>query len=366
MNGGEDIQMTDSLNEHLSIDYTSIRIETDPAGIAVPYSLSGDGPRTVATYTIPDSTAVTITYDAMVVGSGSVNYINTVEANGEIKEVDKTTDINIEGEGSGAVANLKITKVDGYDANKKLAGVKFKLYAADGRSLSLDESEDLKEVILETDANGILYIDGNQYQIFLGNTAEQSVKYYIEEVEAPDGYGTISFPYQFTLVDDINGIDYEHYIYFFNDSFQIKNWPLEGLVIGKNVESDEAADHTRDFTFEVTILTDAGEVDTSVSQKYGDMTFANGVATFTLKDKEQVSAWSMPSGTKFKVEEKDADGFTVSVSSGETTAEGAVFTGETSDEYTLVTFNNTKVGEKTEITVQKAWDPVLDSGSVTR
>ena len=365
LNGGEDVRMTDRLNEHLSIDYTSIKIETDPAGITIPYSISGDGPETVATYTIPDSTAVTITYDAMVVGNGNVNYINTVEVRGERKTVDKTAEINIEGEGSGAIADLKITKVDGYDANKKLAGVQFKLYAADGRSLSLDEDEDIKEVILETDENGVLHIDGNLYQIFLGSTAEQSVKYYIEEVEAPDGYGTSSFPYQFTLVDDIEGVDYEHFIYFFSDSFQIKNWPLEGLVVGKNVESDETADHTRDFTFEVSILTDTGETDTSVNQTYGDMTFTNGVATFTLKDKEQASAWSMPSGTKFKVEEKDADGFTVSASSGETTAEGAVFTGETSGEHTLVTFNNTKVKEKTKVTVQKVWEPVPDSGSVT-
>ena len=363
LNGGQDLQMTDRLNENLSIDYTSIQIETDPAGVNVPYSLSGDGPETVATYTIPDSTAVTITYDAMVVGNGSVHYINTVKANGEIKTVDKTISINIEGEGSGAVADLKITKVDGYDANKKLAGVKFKLYAADGRSLSLDENEDLKEVILETDENGVLHIDGNKYKIFLG--ADPSVKYYLEEVAPPDGYGTISFPYQFTLVDNIDDVDYEHFTYFFNDSFQIKNWPLEGLVVGKNVESDEEADHTKEFTFEVSILTEDGEVDTSVNQKYGDMTFTDGVATFTLKDKEQASAWSMPAGTRFKVEEKDADGFTVSATSGETTTDGAVFTGETSGEYTLVTFNNTRTREKTEVTVQKVWDPTPDSGSVT-
>ena len=211
----------------------------------------------------------------------------------------------------------------------------------------------------------MLTIDGSDLEIFLAATASDSVKYYLEEVAPPDGYGTISFPYQFTLVDDINGVDYEHYTYFFNDSFQIKNWPLEGLVVGKNVESDEEADHTKEFTFEVSILTEDGQVDTSVNQKYGDMTFTGGVATFTLKDKEQASAWSMPAGTRFKVEEKDAEGFTVSVTSGETTTEGAVFTGETSGEYTLVTFNNTRLREKTEVTVQKIWNPTPDNGSVT-
>lgn len=63
----------------------------------------------------------------------------------------------------------------------------------------------------------------------------------------------------------------------------------------------------------------------------------------------------MPAGTKFKVEEKGADGFTVSATSGEKTTDGAVFTGETSGEYTLVTFNNSRVKEKIEATAVKAW-----------
>ncbi len=57
----------------------------------------------------------------------------------------------------------------------------------------------------------MLTIDGSDLEIFLAATASDSVKYYLEEVAPPDGYGTISFPYQFTLVDDINGVDYEHY-----------------------------------------------------------------------------------------------------------------------------------------------------------
>ena len=363
LNGGEDVQMTDRLNKNLSIDYTSIKIVTDPAGITIPYSLSGDGSETVATFTIPDSTAVTITYDAMVVGNGPVNYKNTVEVKGEKKVVDKNVTINIEGEGDGAVADLKITKVDGYDANKKLAGVKFKLYAADGRSLSLDKSVDLKEVILETDADGVLHIDGTKYQIFLGSTAETSVKYYLEEVEAPEGYGTLSFPYQFTLVDNIESVDYEHFVYFFSDSFQIKNWPLEGLVVEKQVESPYDSDKTQYYRFKVSILNEDGTtVNTGFNEKIGDDTFVNGVFEFELKDNEQKMFWGFQKGTRYKVEEIDSKGLTTSVTYSVYDEDGSVtemtdasneHSGSLTQENEVILFTNTKIEQKGALKITK-------------
>ena len=361
LNGGEDVQMIDRLNKNLSIDYTSIKIVTDPAGIAIPYSLSGDGPETVATFTIPDSTAVTITYDAMVVGNGPVNYKNTVEVKGEKKEVDKTVNINIEGEGKGAVADLKITKVDGYDANKILAGVKFKLYAADGRSLK--EDENLREAILETDADGVLHIDGNEYEIFLGSTAETSVKYYLEEVEAPEGYGTLSFPYQFTLVDNIESVDYENFVYFFSDSFQIKNWPLEGLVVEKQVESPYDSDMTQYYSFKVSILNEDGTVNTGFNEKIGDDTFVNGVFEFVLKDNEQKMFWGFQKGTRYKVEEIDSKGLTTSVTYSVYDEDGSVtemktdlgntHTGSLTQENEVLIFKNTRIERKGALKITK-------------
>lgn len=348
LNGGKDIEMTDTLNEYLSVNYTSIQITTEPEGMSVPYSFRGgkdengnpDG-RTIATYIVPDSTAVTITYDAMVVGNGPITYKNTVEAKGKHETVGRTADIHIEGEGDGATANLNISKVDGNDANIKLEGVQFKLYSekdknGDRYDLSLNGSG-VYEMILTTNADGVLAIDGTKMRIVMG------VKYYLEEIAAPDGYHILSTnPYQFKLVDDMDNVDYSQFVYFYDDTFQIKNYPLEGLVIGKTVESAEATDLTKEFTFEVSILKADGSVGTSVNKKYGDMTFENGVASFHLKHNQQLSAWNMPEGTKFKVEEKNAEGFTVSTTVGETTQDGTVRTGETSTDYTLVMFNNKK------------------------
>jgi hypothetical protein len=94
LHGGEPMEMTDIISANLSVDYSSIRIVTDPAGQAVPYSLSGgkdengdpDG-TTVATYTVPDSTNVVITYDADVRGNHNQTIVNKVSVNGEDETV---------------------------------------------------------------------------------------------------------------------------------------------------------------------------------------------------------------------------------------------------------------------------------------
>lgn len=192
------------------------------------------------------------------------------------------------------------------------------------------------EKILATDENGVLSIDGTKIKIYLG------VKYYLEEVAPPDGYQNLPFQYQFTLVDNMDLVEYTQFVYYYSDSFQIKNWPLEGLVVEKSVESSDENDYTKDFSFEVSILTEDGSIDTSVNKTYGDMTFVEGVAAFTLKNGQQLSAKDMPPGTKFRVHEKDTDGYTVSVTDGETTEENTIYTGVTSVDYTLVTFTNTK------------------------
>lgn len=344
LNGGQDLVMTDTLNENLSIDYTSISITTDPEGQAVPYELIGDPDNdggTIARYTIPDSTKVVITYDAMVVGNGLIHYKNVVEANGVKEKVEETAEIDISGGGQGATADLKVVKVDGYDAGKKLAGVQFRLYSADltetgePYDLSLDNSG-VYEMVLVTDENGVLSIDGTKMKIYLG------VKYYLEEIAPPDGYQNLPFQYQFTLVDNMDFVEYPQFVYYYSDSFQIKNWPLEGLVVEKRVVSSDESDSAKDFDFEVSILTEDGDVDTSVNESYGDMTFVNGLASFTLKNGQQLSARNMPPGTKFRVQEKNADGYTVSTTVGETTEERTIYTGVTSVDYTLVTFTNTK------------------------
>lgn len=349
LNNGEAITLTDKMNANLSIDHSSVVIETDPAGAEVSYSFSGEKINgmstggTIGTYIIPDETSVTITYDAMVIGAaGSVTYSNEVEANGEKEIVTKNVEMSSSGGGQGSQLSIKAVKVDGYDASKKLSGIKFKLYSASDLSLySNDHAKyGTKEEIIETDENGVLDISYEKY----GFSLYENEKYYLEEIDPLPGYMRISFPYQFTLTEDMDSVNWDSYVYYTGETFQIKNWPMEGLIIEKSVVSDDEADKQKQFAFEVSILDENGEVDKTVNETYGDeMKFVNGVATFNLKDKEQISAWNMPAGTKFKVTERNEDGFVVSVSEGETTSNDATYVGKTNaGTFTLVTYTNTR------------------------
>ena len=71
-------------------------------------------------------------------------------------------------------------------------------------------------------------------------------------------------------------------IYYYNDSMQIKNWPLEGLVVEKHVESTEDAHKEQYYRFRVSILKDDGSVNTEYNEKNGDDQFVNGSVEFEL------------------------------------------------------------------------------------
>ena len=356
LNNGQSFPMTDTLNEYLSIDHSSITITTDPAGVYVPYSISGEKDEygnptggTVATYEIPDETAVTIEYRAMVVGTGTVTYKNTVEARGKSKYVEKDVDMGSSGGGEASQFSVKVVKVDGYDANKKLQGVQFKLYSSSGISLYPQDhpKHGHNEEFIETDENGILDISYEKY----GFSLVEDEKYYLEELEAAPDYQIISFPYQFTLTQNAENVNWDNYVYFNGETFQIKNWPLEGLVIEKIVDVEEPEPEgesykTKEYSFKLEILDQDGNVDTSVNTKYGDYDFVEGSTTFTLKDKQQVSFWNMPKDTRFRVTETDSQGLAAWVGEGETSekSEDGSYSGITKGEgeYTLVTFTNKK------------------------
>ena len=108
-------------------------------------------------------------------------------------------------------------------------------------------------------------------------------------------------------------VDYGHYIYYYSDSMQIKNWPLEGLVVEKQVESSDPADLEAYYNFRISVLNDDGSVNTDFNEKSGDDQFENGVARFQLKAGEQKMFWGFAKGTKYKVEEVDAEGFVTTV-----------------------------------------------------
>lgn len=73
-----------------------------------------------------------------------------------------------------------------------------------------------------------------------------------------------------------------------------------GLTVRKSV-GGSAGDIDKAFTFTATLD------DPSLSGAYGDMTFTNGVAVFTLSHGEQATAWGLPAGTGYTITEAEAN-----------------------------------------------------------
>ena len=109
------------------------------------------------------------------------------------------------------------------------------------------------------------------------------------------------------------------------------------LEVSKTVESELAADADAEFEFTVTLG------DTSINGVYGDMTFEDGVATFTLKGGESVTATNLPTSITYTVAEAEADGFT-------TEPEEAVTGTITKDATPEVAFTNTRNVGDLEVT----------------
>ena len=104
--------------------------------------------------------------------------------------------------------------------------------------------------------------------------------------------------------------------------------PKTGSLIVSKTVSGSGGDTDKGFLFTVTLS------DTSVNGKYGDMTFRDGVSTFTLKHGESVRAAGLPGGTRYTVSESDRAGYTATAS-GEA---GILENGKT----VTVLFNNHK------------------------
>ena len=85
------------------------------------------------------------------------------------------------------------------------------------------------------------------------------------------------------------------------------------LTVSKTVESENAVDTAKEFAFTVTLS------DTTINGTYGEMTFTNGVAEFTLKADESRTAEGLPTDITYTVEEEEVSaGYTNTGKTGDT------------------------------------------------
>ena len=80
--------------------------------------------------------------------------------------------------------------------------------------------------------------------------------------------------------------------------------PFGSLQVTKRV-TGSSAEYDRAFSFTVTLSDD------SINGVYGDLTFVNGTASFTLTHGQTVVAMGLPAGISYTVTESVPDGYTM-------------------------------------------------------
>ncbi len=108
----------------------------------------------------------------------------------------------------------------------------------------------------------------------------------------------------------------------FTNTYSFVERELGGITVTKVVFGD-AEDMLRDYHFTLTLS------DRTINQKFGDIEFVDGVASFTLKNGESVSAEGIPSNLEYTAAEEEADMFGLTTSS--LNGYGLIPVGETVD-----------------------------------
>ena len=117
------------------------------------------------------------------------------------------------------------------------------------------------------------------------------------------GLSTFAAPYDEDTVQPLLGTDEETMTYT-DERYALLQVTLYadqgGLTVSKTVTGNDA-EKDREFHFTVTLS------DQTLSGAFGDMTFVNGIATFTLKHGERKSSIGLPVGTTYTVTELEAN-----------------------------------------------------------
>lgn len=197
-----------------------------------------------------------------------------------------------------AIGEVTIVKEDKHDKTVKLPGAQFAL------------------------TKRFVDVQGKEYWLSYGKgtyTTDQDGKillilppgeYRLEETKAPDGYilptNIADRRLEFTIKE---GEKSEKLTY------TRENVKEEGsLIVRKTV--DAYGEKSRDFEFTVTLS------DKTINGSYGEMTFKDGVAVFTLKHGESKTAGKLPTGISYTVKETPVKGYTSEVKNNEGTIDG--------------------------------------------
>ena len=281
--GSDYITVTDTFSNTLSIDYNSIAVSPSEGAT---WNVSDN----TATFKVPDETALTITYDAYINGTGSVTIHNTASVEGASESVDKNITIDTSGEGVGSTAIIRVKKHKYGDMTTSLPGAVFQLYKYKGESYQTKytytngTAPELPTDIQNSDwvpvttpknpengdrdgkgtaPNGDYYVtattDKDGIATFKGDISKRGwiiwndQLYALKEIKPPQGYTEDSSAEYWKFIVATDSIPhYDSYIYRNGDSMRIANYPQGGILIRKDVRGiDLTEDQKKAITFEI-------------------------------------------------------------------------------------------------------------------
>jgi len=266
--GDEDtLTLTDTITG-LNVDYTTIKA-TPSDGVT--WSSSGS----TLTFKIPNSTKVTITYQARTTGTGTISYNNVAQLNGQSKTVTGTETVTTSGSGTASNPSIRILKTASGDMSTKLAGATFALLDSNGNAIT---DKNGKAVTVTTGSDGTATVSGDQNK--KGWVLETGTTYYLKETVAPEGYTLDDTAIAFTISKTAEA-DYANSIYLDGDLISVTNDKTSNtgkLTVTKTFAGSAASDVTDSAKSHVAFVV-SGPNNYSATISYDDMT--NGSYTFT-------------------------------------------------------------------------------------
>lgn len=307
LNNGEPMEMQDSAT-NITVDYSTIQIETDPAADITYYYRGYTG-----YYTIPDRTKVTITYSARVIGDGEVPISNDAVMKGFKDSTSATETGDSSGSGNLNIDWVVVYKHEWRKMDKGLNDAVYVLTDEDGNPIlypttaknglvgqpvtfttgnidlnALPDGTRLAEETNYRDGYAWLYLDKDQ----TGLAFQKGITYYFKEYEAPPGYQKDDTIFTFTISEHP---DYDDWEYHKGDILRLADSKVEGnLEISKTFVGAENLTDTQkqQITFKITAVDNTGAPmkipytkDTDGNNVYSDETgleityadFENGV-----------------------------------------------------------------------------------------
>ena len=249
INGGNNLTLTDTLGDNLSLIYSTIKVT--PKDALVKQQTQGRN----ITFTIKDQTSVTITYDAKIIktagnSSDTVSFSNTANLQGESVTCNGQATYKSATGGTAQNYRIKLIKVDSQNEATPLKGAVFGLYTNPDCTDPVQNTNlnPVTDATFTTDDQGIAVITGDSHT--LGWTLVPGETYYVKEITAPAGYVLNSTPYQFCISETYEP-DYDRHIYYNGDELRIRNTKActsATLQVKKDVSGEGAPDENFQFT----------------------------------------------------------------------------------------------------------------------